>query len=68
MTLIVNATRTSLTVDNSTTLLDLLRERLELTGAKKGCDHGQCGTGPASPCNTKSRSTHPRERSKWRKV
>ena len=30
-------------VDTRTTLLDLLREHLGLTGAKKGCDHGQCG-------------------------
>jgi xanthine dehydrogenase YagT iron-sulfur-binding subunit len=30
-------------VDTRTTLLDLLRENLHLTGAKKGCDHGQCG-------------------------
>ncbi len=30
-------------VDVRTTLLDLLRENLGLTGAKKGCDHGQCG-------------------------
>jgi xanthine dehydrogenase YagT iron-sulfur-binding subunit len=30
-------------IDSRTSLLDLLRERLELTGAKKGCDHGQCG-------------------------
>ena len=30
-------------LDNRTTLLDLLRESLDLTGAKKGCDHGQCG-------------------------
>jgi len=30
-------------VDIRTSLLDLLRERLGLTGAKKGCDHGQCG-------------------------
>ncbi|MCU4119024.1 (2Fe-2S)-binding protein [Variovorax sp. N23] len=30
-------------VDTRTTLLDLLREQLGLTGAKKGCDHGQCG-------------------------
>ena len=32
-----------MTVDTRTSLLDLLRERLGLTGAKKGCDHGQCG-------------------------
>jgi xanthine dehydrogenase YagT iron-sulfur-binding subunit len=44
MTLIVNgATRTFQLDDPRVTLLDLLRERLELTGAKKGCDRGQCG-------------------------
>ncbi|WAL93093.1 (2Fe-2S)-binding protein [Streptomyces sp. Je 1-369] len=30
-------------VDHRATLLDVLREQLDLTGAKKGCDHGQCG-------------------------
>ena len=30
-------------LDTRTSLLDLLREHLGLTGAKKGCDHGQCG-------------------------
>ena len=39
----VNGTRHELTVDHRTSLLDLLRERLRLTGSKKGCDHGQCG-------------------------
>jgi xanthine dehydrogenase YagT iron-sulfur-binding subunit len=39
----VNGAEHSLTVDTRTSLLDLLRERLGLTGAKKGCDHGQCG-------------------------
>ncbi|CAM5746165.1 putative xanthine dehydrogenase YagT iron-sulfur-binding subunit [Streptomyces afghaniensis 772] [Streptomyces afghaniensis] len=32
----------TLTVDHRRVLLDLLREDLDLTGAKKGCDHGQC--------------------------
>jgi xanthine dehydrogenase YagT iron-sulfur-binding subunit len=40
---IVNGRATSVTIDPRTSLLDLLRERLALTGAKKGCDHGQCG-------------------------
>lgn len=39
----VNGTAKSLTVDSRMTLLDTLRERLQLTGSKKGCDHGQCG-------------------------
>ncbi|MGY2047601.1 (2Fe-2S)-binding protein [Methylobacterium sp. JK268] len=44
ITLTVNgAPRTILLEDARVTLLDLLRERLELTGTKKGCDRGQCG-------------------------
>lgn len=43
VTLTVNGTPHRLAVPVSTTLLDLLRERLELTGTKKGCDQGQCG-------------------------
>lgn len=39
----VNGRRYELDVDHRVTLLDLLREHLGLTGAKKGCDHGQCG-------------------------
>jgi len=39
----VNGAHHELTVDPRTTLLDLLREHLGLTGTKKGCDHGQCG-------------------------
>ncbi|MEH1165143.1 2Fe-2S iron-sulfur cluster-binding protein [Micromonospora sp. CPCC 205539] len=44
MTVEVNDVRRELTLDNRSTLLDALRERLDLTGAKKGCDHGQCGS------------------------
>jgi xanthine dehydrogenase YagT iron-sulfur-binding subunit len=39
----VNGEAQVLDVDTRTTLLDALREHLQLTGSKKGCDHGQCG-------------------------
>jgi len=39
----VNGEVRKLEVDTRTTLLDVLRENLHLTGTKKGCDHGQCG-------------------------
>src|SRR5438046_8049114 len=39
----INGKSHALDVDPRTTLLDALRERLHLTGSKKGCDHGQCG-------------------------
>jgi xanthine dehydrogenase YagT iron-sulfur-binding subunit len=39
----VNGTRRALTLDPRSTLLDVLREHLDLTGSKKGCDQGQCG-------------------------
>ena len=42
-TLRVNGVEHTITADTRATLLDTLRERLGLTGAKKGCDHGQCG-------------------------
>jgi xanthine dehydrogenase YagT iron-sulfur-binding subunit len=43
ITLRVNGTSHTLTLDTRTSLLDALRENLDLTGSKKGCDHGQCG-------------------------
>lgn len=43
MTLLVNGRRRKIHADPRTTLLDVLREKLDLTGTKKGCDHGQCG-------------------------
>ena len=44
ITLTINgAERAIMLEDPRVTLLDLLRERLDLTGAKKGCDRGQCG-------------------------
>jgi xanthine dehydrogenase YagT iron-sulfur-binding subunit len=41
--LIVNGVEARLKLAPWTTLLDALRDRLDLTGTKKGCDHGQCG-------------------------
>jgi xanthine dehydrogenase YagT iron-sulfur-binding subunit len=43
LTLRVNGEAHELRLDTRTTLLDALREHLDLVGAKKGCDHGQCG-------------------------
>lgn len=41
--MLINGEDRTLTVDTRMTLLDLLRNNLDLTGTKKGCDHGQCG-------------------------
>ncbi|MEZ3177970.1 2Fe-2S iron-sulfur cluster binding domain-containing protein [Streptomyces pimonensis] len=43
VTLDINGEKHTLSVDHRTTLLDALREHLDLTGTKKGCDQGQCG-------------------------
>jgi xanthine dehydrogenase YagT iron-sulfur-binding subunit len=44
ITLTVNGVKRTIEIDDPrSTLLDLLRERLDLTGTKKGCDRGQCG-------------------------
>ena len=43
VTLAINGKSHTLELDTRTTLLDVLREHLHLTGTKKGCDHGQCG-------------------------
>ncbi len=43
ITLKVNGQSKALSLDTRTSLLDALRESLDLTGSKKGCDHGQCG-------------------------
>lgn len=42
LTVTINKKAYSIKADSRTTLLDLLRENLHLTGTKKGCDHGQC--------------------------
>ncbi len=44
LTLTVDGTAHTLAVDPRTSLLDLMREELGVTSAKKGCDHGQCGS------------------------
>jgi xanthine dehydrogenase YagT iron-sulfur-binding subunit len=43
LTLRINGQARTLRAEPRVTLLDALRERLDLTGTKKGCDHGQCG-------------------------
>ncbi|MGC7403535.1 (2Fe-2S)-binding protein [Pandoraea pneumonica] len=43
LTLTVNGQRRTLRVASNAILLDVLRDQLQLTGTKKGCDHGQCG-------------------------
>jgi xanthine dehydrogenase YagT iron-sulfur-binding subunit len=43
ITLNVNGARRRLSIESRVTLLDALRDYLQLTGTKKGCDHGQCG-------------------------
>ena len=43
VTLTVNGHDHAMALDTRTSLLDALREHLDLTGTKKGCDHGQCG-------------------------
>ena len=43
LTLRINTIDHALKIDPRVTLLDALRERLQMTGTKKGCDHGQCG-------------------------
>ena len=44
ISLVINGEHRTLHVRPWTTILDLLREDLHLTGTKKGCDHGQCGS------------------------
>jgi len=43
VSLIINAVERHVSIEPRVSLLDLLRERLDLTGTKKGCDHGACG-------------------------
>jgi xanthine dehydrogenase YagT iron-sulfur-binding subunit len=43
VSLTINGAEHSLAIDTRSSLLDVLREQVGLTGAKKGCDHGQCG-------------------------
>lgn len=43
VSMMVNGSKKTLTLDTRVTLLDALREKLLMPGTKKGCDHGQCG-------------------------
>lgn len=44
ITITVNGRKHSISVDKSTTLLEVIRDRLYLTGTKEGCGYGKCGT------------------------
>lgn len=64
----VNGQAVDMEVDSRASLLDLLRERIGLTGTKKGCDHGQCGActvhldgRPVSSCLTLAAKVDGRE-------
>ena len=52
----INGTVYDADLDIRTTLLDLLREHLRLTGTKKGCDHGQCGDRKSTRLNSSHRA------------
>ena len=43
VSMMINGSKQTLTLDTRVTLLDALREKLHMPGTKKGCDHGQCG-------------------------
>ena len=43
VTMSINGKTQTLTLDSRVTLLDALRDKLQMPGTKKGCDHGQCG-------------------------
>ena len=63
ITLRINGKEHSLRIDPRTTLLDCIRETVELTGTKKGCDHGQCG---ACTIHVNGRRVLPASASHWR--